>query len=59
MIRIDLLHRRRGRLRPVLIGIASAIVVVGLGLAGLYWVDQRYPLLRVWKGLVGEGEPHG
>jgi len=52
MIRIDLLQRRRGRLRPTLIGLAAVVVVAGAGLGGLYWVDQRYPLYRAWKDLM-------
>lgn len=51
MIRIDLLHKKQSRMRPVLLCLAVAAVVVGAGLAGLYWIDQRYPLVGAWNDL--------
>ena len=51
MIRIDLLHRKRNRLRPVLMGTGGVALAAVLLLASLYWIDQRYPLYGVWSKL--------
>ena len=51
MIRIDLLHRKRNRLRPVLMGIGGVVVAAVLLLGSLYWVDRHYPLYGAWNEL--------
>jgi hypothetical protein len=56
MIRIDLLHRKRNQLRPVLMGAGGVALAAVLLLASLYWVDQRYPLYGVWNELWAETE---
>ena len=50
MIRIDLLQRRQLRLQTRLTGIVGGVLVVGLVLVGLHWVNQRYPFYRLIRG---------
>ena len=51
MIRIDLLQRRKRSLWAGPGLIVAAVLAIAAGTAGLYWVDQQYPLRGVWKGL--------
>lgn len=51
MIRIDLLPRRKRWPAAGLGLIAAAVLAIAAGAAGLYWVDQHYPLLGAWRGL--------
>ena len=51
MIRIRLLAGRNGYRRRVFVG-ATCLAVAAALLAGLYWVDQRYPLYRAWSDLL-------
>ena len=51
MIRIRLLTGRRGYRRPVLVG-GAALAAAALLLAGIYWVDQRFPIHKVLNDLL-------
>ncbi|MEW6755742.1 MAG: hypothetical protein AB1505_32905 [Candidatus Latescibacterota bacterium] len=53
MIHIDLRRRRRSTAWRALRRAALAGALLAVGGGGLYLVDQRYPLLRLWEQLVG------
>lgn len=50
MIRIDLRRRQRRGASWLLVGFLMASVLI-LAVAGLYWVDQQFPLCGVWRRL--------
>ena len=55
MIHLDLLHRRSRWLRWVLLGSVGLSLCIIVAFAGLYWIDQRYPLYKAWNDLLGGG----
>ena len=57
MIRINLLARRPLHPATALLVMSSALFVAAVILAGLYWVDQRYPLRGAWKELLADRAP--
>ncbi len=57
MIRINLLSRRSVHPASALLVMSSALFVAAVILAGLYWVDQRYPLRGAWRELLSAHLP--
>ncbi|NKB70426.1 MAG: hypothetical protein GKR89_25430 [Candidatus Latescibacteria bacterium] len=49
MIRLDLLGRNQPRKGRWLTGGLGLLAVAALAVAGLYWLDSHYPLLRAWN----------
>ena len=54
MIRVNLLSRRPVHPATALLVMSSALFAAAVVLAGLYWVDQRYPLRRAWNELLAD-----
>jgi hypothetical protein len=55
MIRIELLYQPRAILPRALLGFSAAVLAGAALLYGLYHLDRRYPLYRLWNQWLGGG----